>query len=169
MDNPRRKLALLIRDFIKKTIVGHERGFFRAMHVDQAKEFLNGVKLTETNLHLENVIKLTTANYFNMVYDSLVTRDDPYVTDYFDRFRALVDHSPVCLINILFRYCTQIHTTLDRTLFLDRGKIEYLEDYSASVSLQFDLVFTEEHVAVLSTLVGHTCSGDRTVTPLPPG
>ena len=164
--------AALTLKFIKATIVGHERGMFRSQCATEPPhlvELFKSIDLTELTFHTENFIKGCTVSYFNKVYDSLLAKDDPYVSGVFDGLMSCINHSPVCIVGILFSFCTTVHLNLNRKLFLNRKKLEYLEDYSASVSLQIDLVLNNEMKHYLIKLWSHECSGEKVLPALPPG
>lgn len=161
--------ARLILEFLKNTIGGHERGMFRAKYQTPhipGTEFLN---LRELTYATQKFIRGATVSYFNKIYDSLVKKNDPYVNQFFGRISALIDHSPVCLTILIFRLCVDLHLSLDRTLLLDREKLQYLEDYSASVMIQLGLILDTTIEKALQNCLNHDCHGEKVATPLPAG
>lgn len=161
-----RQAALLTLNTIIGTILGHERAIFRVKYSPDKSEMFNDMNLNVLNLEIENLIKFSTAGYFNSVYDSLVSGDDPFVNDIFDKYKRFIDHSPICLIHILFNYCLTTHLALNRTLFVYNGN---LEDYAASVKLQLEFLFNDGIIANVTSLFDHECKGERVVKPLPEG
>lgn len=116
MNNSLRLASQLIVGFLKETIIGHERGLYRAKYHDPPMPIVHDVSLRELNNHTRAFIQETTMRYFNQLYDSLVKRNDNYVSVIFDRCQKLIDHSPVCLIIVIFKSCMRIHLELNRNL-----------------------------------------------------
>lgn len=150
--------------FIRNTVLGHERGLFKANKTG----VLNYLNLRKLTPQMEMAIKIATVSYFNMVYEKLISKDDPYVISIFNRYAELINHSPNCLIGMLFRFCLQVNLALDRSRFVVDG-IDGVESYEMSVREQLDNILEEGSVMETARLFNHPCSGDREVKPLPPG
>lgn len=156
-------------NFIKATISGHERALFRAKYHDPKLPNADAIELQKLSQATELFIRSGTANYFNIVYEALVNKNDPYINGTFDMCCKMLNHSPVCLTILAFQSCTDIHLNMNRSLFLDRGKLEYLEDYSASVKIQLDLILGDSFEASLRECLNHRCEGAKEAKPLPNG
>lgn len=164
-----KQAALLTIKTISNTILGFERGFFRSKYSSETKELFAEINLNVLDSKVEYLIKISTTNYFNHVYDSLVSKDDDYVNDIFDKYNRFTNHSPLCLISILFNYCITAHLTMHRNHFLEKGKLEYLEDYSNSVKKQLDVLFENQLILYIESLFYHECKEEKVVKPLPEG
>jgi hypothetical protein len=151
-----RQAALLTLNTIIGTILGHERAIFRVKYSPDRSQMFKDMNLNVLNAETENLIKFSTAGYFNSVYDSLVSKDDPFVNDIFDKYKRFIGHSPICLT----------HLNLNRSAFVNNGN---LEDYAASVKLQLDVLFNDDIIAHVTSLFNHECKGEKVVKPLPPG
>jgi hypothetical protein len=169
MENSRRQAAQLTISFVKQAILGHERVLFQLKYSNAEPETMDDVNLNKLTLKIENLIGLGTVSYFNQIYDSLVVRDDPYVNKIFDQYRVLLDHSPVCLIQILFRFCLQTHLGLVREKFVNWGKLEGLEEYAASVAAQLNIFLGKETEDLIQKAFDHPCAGEKVAPPLPAG
>lgn len=163
------KAAWLTLETVSGQIYGHERALFRVKYSEEISEHMKEIDLKVLTPGLEHLIKLGTADYFNGIYDDVVTRNDKVVNTLFDKYKSLIDHSPLCLIHILFKSCLQAHFELDRSKLVDKGKLEYLENYAASVRFQLSDMFRYETLIGVRNFLNHTCTGEKILTPLPPG
>lgn len=161
--------ARLILKFLKSTIIGHERGLFRGKYRVPEVPNLQELQLRSSTNYTENFIRGCTVQYFNGIYDSLVKKDDPYVNELFGNLSKVINHSPICLTICIFHMCVDIHLSMDRQLFLDRGKLEYLEDYSASVEIQLNLILNQKVERGLQEKLNHRCDGSKVAVALPDG
>lgn len=142
------KLAELFRTFIKNTIIGHESGLY---------------KIFGNNPIVPTMIHNITINYFNRAYDGLATKSDHYIIEKIKNMQDCLNHSPVCLINLLAIQCLKIHTSFDRSQ-LDANTYD---KYMASVRKEFEAKAppTEE----MATLFKHNCTGNKEAQILPEG
>jgi len=116
------ELVDLILEFVKRTIVGHERGTYRFMASHHVP--LEGVK---TDAWFKAFLIDAAVNYFNLAYKSLIRRDDPYICGAFDRMHQLHDHSYICLLNIVFATTINLHGSMDRSV-LEHADLETFEE-----------------------------------------
>lgn len=104
-----------------------------------------------------------TMDYFNLVYEGLAYKNDPYVMEKFAAMQRCCNHSQVCLINMLMRMCLSIHLGMDRAKFVrDKGYPAFMK----SVTDEFNA--KAPSVETLTPLFAHECHGEE-ATPLPPG
>jgi hypothetical protein len=138
VDN-RPQLAQLMLDFISETILGHERGLYRA-----------GIPVSR------NVILGAAMNYLNGCYKSLILKDDEYVVQKFKEMTDLVGHSEVCLINIIMQILQLTHMSLDRTK-IDTTSVDTLETTVKAEVGRIITPFKEK----LAEGLAHVCHGEK--------
>jgi hypothetical protein len=96
----------------------------------------------------------------------MVSKDDPFVNSLFEKFASYeIFHSPLCLINIIFRTCLETHTNLQRNRFDISSKERYLE----VINDMLDQIYNEEMVEAIATHFLHRCTGPVEVPPMGEG
>jgi hypothetical protein len=161
-------LADRIVQFIKNTIVGHESAIYKiATKTHPYDKFEIPLEITMLTKHhiLSKLVATFTENYFNQVYESLVNKDDPYIINMFDELKNIMNHSPICLINIIAHTCVQYHIKLDRSLLITNS----YESYMKSVNVILNDMFNENFMDTLISGISHKCNGDKEVKALPIG
>jgi hypothetical protein len=144
-----RQTAILFRAFLKSTIIGHESGLYKTNAEHDVIPF---------------ILADLTAEYFNMCYDGLANKTDPYVVQKMNEMQAPYNHSPICLMNLLFRSCLQIHMSLDRSHFV------YGQGYEAFMkSVENEFAKLCPSIENITALLDHECKGDKEVKPIPAG
>jgi len=142
------QVAAIVTEFLFKTIVGHERGLYRALRM-QGKD-LSNLRDKTAFLYFAG----TTASYFNGAYKSLILRDDVYIMEWFDRMHNVSQHSYICLLNIVCKMCLDIHGAVDRSA-LD---VSSLEAYQHSVETALKPLLVDAYTN-LATRLNHQCAG----------
>lgn len=142
------KLANLMSDFICETIGGFESGLYKSL--TSHKEDINKIKSQNMTFLLVNF----NINYYNRAYSSLIRKNDPYIVEKFGEMNKIMNHSYICLLNIMFKLTTEIITGYDRTLF---NTTSY-EDYMKSVKIVLDTC-KEFLLTELPNMISHNCTG----------
>lgn len=138
------KMAGLIFDFCRDTIVGQEGGLYRMLGPEQL-----------TDNYLEPIIITVSAQYFNGCYRSLILKDDPYILERFGAMKAVFDHSYVCLLNIVFTFKMELHKKLERERLDKSTYTKYKESVEEILEL-FRSIFT----GGISHSINHECTGE---------
>lgn len=142
------KLAQLMTDFICNTVHGYESGLYKGIssHQDNFAKFGDHaftIYLINFNVH-----------YFNTAYSSLIKNDDPGLTEKFDEMQEVLNHSYICLLNILFRLTTEILTSYTRTKLNTSSYKSYMDNIES--------ILEERRVALMIELpkcLSHECTG----------
>ena len=109
----------------------------------------------------EFVISTIYVKRFQLAEDYM--ENDKYVNEKFGEMQQIMDHSPVCLINMLFMLTMRIHTQIDRKK-LDTSSYD---KFMASVRVELDRIMPSAEN--LAPAFGHTCAGPKKAPPLKPG
>lgn len=144
--------ALIIKEYIIRTILGSERALHRTKHVHTDTE-----KYRFISMH-------GVCEYFTRTYNSVIKRDDPVVNQIYDEFyRIAGQHSPHCLIIGIGARSVGYSAQLVRD---DINKS--LEDYDASIRAQLERIISVDH---LREMISHTCNGPPVskMRPVPAG
>jgi len=143
------KLAEEMISFMYNTIGGHESAFYKVL--------LTGKHFTKDTIKdrdfMKNYIIMATINYLNSAYKSLILKNDSYISQCFQRMSVL-NHSMICLLNILNCNILVIHGELDRSK-LDTSSYD---KYMASVSSQLREKCNNMK-EILTNSLNHDCSG----------
>ena len=142
--DPRVQLAKKVREFVHETIRGHELGFYKMRIVFPFKLNTEDAK---------GLIPSVAINYFNVVYEALVSEEDEFVNEKFGEMQKIMKHSPVCLINMVFMLTVRFHTKMDRTKF----NMDSYEKYMESVLKEFEKIMPSAEM--LAPAFGHKCAG----------
>lgn len=142
------KLADLMSDFICETIGGFESGLYKSLA--SRGENIDKIKTQQMTFLLVNF----NMNYYNRAYSSLIRKNDPYINDKFGEMNKVMNHSYICLLNILFKLTTEIIAEYDRTLF----NVTSYENYMRSVKIVLDTC-KEFLMTELPNMISHSCSG----------
>ena len=134
-----RRLGDLMIAFISETILGHERGLYKA-----------GIPVSAP------IIQVATANYLNTCYKSLIVKDDAFVLGKFREMTELIGHSEVCLINIIAQIMMAVHMNLDRSK-IDTTSVETVD---ISVKTEVSRIFDPLRETVYKSL-SHECHGEK--------
>jgi len=121
-----------IVNFIADTIYDHESYFYNVAYDKADSPVFNKSKLSDENF-MDKLILLTTINYINDTYRSLILQDDEYIMDYFNRM-CINNHTTLCLLDFLFRAILITHTNFDRS----EMDISTHESYMKIVNKQID-------------------------------
>jgi hypothetical protein len=139
------ELAKAMLSFCKNTVYGGERALYRVLP-------------TKTSLlhpyHHDNILLLPLVSYFNDAYVGLVLRNEPYFCQHFDAMHAILNHSHVCLLNIVFT----ISMGLKRAVNRPNLDISSLDAYAASVDNQLTTQLLQLEPTVVA-LISHQCHG----------
>ncbi len=156
------------KDFLIGVAYGHESGMF--------KNFA-GIGQLDILLDIGRVvpmIRLMGLSFFNDTYDgiallsNIATNNVPRIQMQSMSFRfselcRMIDHSPVCIINIAFRLYMQLHENMNRSKF----DISSYDAYMMSVKIELEALI--EGMPPFEPIFSHECKGDRVCEPLPPG
>jgi hypothetical protein len=142
------QLSKLMAEFIVNTIYGYESGLYRGIVLKS-----ENIELTKQDSFKTWFIEFN-VNYFNRAYSSLIKHDDKYITDNFEKMHTIMNHSYICLLNILFKMTVNIISEFDRS---DLDVTSY-DNYMKSVISQ--LTFFKEIIEKnLPAMLSHTCKG----------
>lgn len=157
------KLTDLIIEYIKKTIIGQESGFYKiaAKIIEHpAGKFLETKNLT--NIYVVPILLKALESYFNNTYKSLVKRDDKYVIEIFDKMQSLMNHSAICLLNIIATFTANIYIEINR----NNLNIESYNEYIKSFENEFTKICDKNKLSFIKCL-SHNCNGED-ITKLDP-
>ncbi len=146
------QVASVIEKFITSTIKGQESGLFNAMGspmLPLTREIL------QTGI-ISTIIGGALVDYFNHLYRSLIGEDDQYIVDIFNKMTKPLNHSKVCMLNIVFNLTTVIHLNLNR----QNLDIKSYDNYMAEIDKQLKYTF-EKYRAEIVTSISHTCKGEN--------
>ena len=129
------QLAKILREKIKYLILQSESEIYK----------YNDNKSSRSLLYVMN-----TLNYY---YKSLILDSDKNVTDLFSEVTACMNHSEICLLNIMFRV---IHIILQN---IDRSKLDNSTYLGYIFSLNYVLELNLDQF-VKPDLFSHECNGD---------
>lgn len=144
------ELAVLILDFVKDTMVGQEGGMYKMF--SHSGMCVSGLK--ENNAKM--LLFYGVVDYMNLCYRSLIKKDDEYVVERFSEMKAVLNHSEICLLNIVFATIKNIHDRLDRSQF---DTTDY-EKYKNSVHQQIINISLSMFDSLKNSL-GHDCTGEK--------
>lgn len=155
-----------VSNFIASTIRGHERGLFRTASIGNK----NGItkETLKDPVAMKSIIYQIGVNYFNIIYDALVKKDDTFVNKTFGEFKLFVDHSPQCVINILARMYIEFHVNLPRD---NLNVNNTLDEFDNTVKNAIESIITPKTKTktLLQEMFMHECTGPKEVEPLLPG
>jgi hypothetical protein len=142
------KLANLMTNFICDTIRGYESGLYKSF-------VMNNKNMNDILTHKMTFILVNfNVKYFNNAYSSLIRNDDPYIMEKFGEMHDVINHSYICLLNILFKLTTDIITSYDRSIF----NVFSYDEYMKSVDIVLETckkVLLDE----LPKMISHNCNG----------
>lgn len=149
IDDKKEFIAETMIEFIYNTIVGHESGFFKA-HESMGLE-KKDLKKSES---MKPIVLIISSNYLNVVYKSLIREDDDYVISYFHKMKNALNHSLICLLNIVYVIVIASHNDIDRT----KLNINSYDKYMKNVKEQLKIIL-ENKKEFLKDKLNHECKG----------
>lgn len=148
-------LANAICVFVQNTISGHESGFYKMTKMANIPEH---AKITITMLkdsdRMRVLIVSATANYLNAAYRSLILEDDEYILKEFNGMAKHMNHSKICLLNLVFFVLRNVHLEFDRNNLDTSTYDKYMEGVKEQIGTKLAMIRM-----VLITKVSHNCSG----------
>jgi hypothetical protein len=142
------KLANLMTNFICDTIRGYESGLYKSF-------VMNNKNMNDILTHKMTFILVNfNVKYFNNAYSSLIRNDDPYIMEKFGEMHDVINHSYICLLNILFKLTTDIITSYDRSIF----NVFSYDEYMKSVDIVLE-TFKKVLLDELTKMISHNCNG----------
>ena len=144
------KLVLVMNEFITNTICGHESGFYKMM--------LRGIlskDILSNKVIMMSLINQAAANYLNGAYVAFIKENDPYYLKYFYGMANCMQHSHICLLNIVMKYLTLVHNDIDRS------KLD-LSSYNSYMKCVEDMVNSKlkSMKKTLIDSISHKCIGE---------
>jgi len=159
----RHKLTDLIIEYIKKTIIGQESGFYKiaAKIIEHpVGKFLETKNLN--NIYVVPILLKALESYFNNTYKSLVKQSDKYVLEIFDKMQSVMDHSAICLLNIIAAFTANIYIEINR----NNLNIESYDEYIKSFDNELAKICDKNKLSFIKCL-SHKCNGED-ITKLDP-
>ena len=140
-----------IREYVHFIIKGFEAGLYRIIKDSHPTR----IKLMKSN-HEPFITFFRDAHekYYTAKVNSLVTGDDKFVTETFDNFAKICNHTQRCLLTIIANIAISVHFNLDRQK-LDTTNYEI---YCGSVSKE---VYKVMSVINIAKLFEHTCQDPK--------
>ena len=158
------ELSELVFRKVTETLLGMESGCYKiAAGIVSSPNPFTREKLVEDSFKV--FMKAMLVNQYNIEYNSLANKDDFRIMQIYKNMTDTVDHSPLCLIHILFNISTILIENIDRSN-LDTSS---LEKYLKSLEAEYEPYVTKEQVETFSGMFLHKCEGPREAQPLPPG
>jgi hypothetical protein len=142
------KLSKLIADFIVSTITGTESGFYKQFRQKKIVDKLNDSTFMKVAIATAHV------NYFNILYKSLILKNDEYVTKKFLSMHNIMNHSYICLLNIIFKVCVDVHQIIPRSEMI----VNCYENYMLIVKAMLDNI-NPFIIDMLKEMLSHNCNG----------
>ena len=93
-----KELVIFINKYIVDVISGFESGMYKM--VTQTNK--DNLKLLASKHHpFITIYRDLHESYYTTTFNSIIKRDDKYVSETFDEFKNLSNHSNQCMLNIL--------------------------------------------------------------------
>jgi hypothetical protein len=126
--------------------------------------FISNEVSLNTN-EMKDVLYLMVINHYNCEYDMLSKKKDQRIVDLYAKFMSHVDHSPLCLIHLMFK------RTIDICKQIDRSQLDISDftSYGISVEKAIRPFYSYQNIATLAPLLMHECDGPRVLDVLPEG
>ena len=140
------KLAEELSNYAKSIVLGQLSGAFK--HTAQQKNDVNILK------NFKLVYPLFLMNYLNIVYVSLIKKDNQTVADQFTKLKSYHNHSEVCLIHFTRMLCSEF---VNAMLFDTLDYVNY-DTFMMSCTLQLNILAIES-VKLLEGSLSHECKG----------
>ncbi len=143
------QLVKLIVEFSRNTILGQESGVYKSISN-------SSIPLPLSALKTNNIAALYSKSitvYLNKCYRSLILDDDRYITDQFNKMSDLMNHSKICLLNIIAKCIQFLFAMIDR----QKLDISSYDNYMSSLSSQ--MILNRESFEMFVGAVNHGCQG----------
>ncbi len=144
------KMANIMIEFINNTISGHESGFYKMYYFNDS-ENINTLKYNA----MDGMITSSAVNYLNQAYKSLIRENDPYFLKYFKGMAKVMNHSYICLLNIVFVTLINVHRNIDRS----KLDIDTYDKYMESIESQLEELLEKIKGTIIQS-ISHKCTGD---------
>jgi hypothetical protein len=137
--------------YIHQVIEGFESGIYKMVSCQNSEKLMH---LASKHQPFIPIFRDLHETYYTSTFNSIIKRDDKYVTDTFDNFQKLSNHSKQCMLNVLANLIVSIHFNLDRK------NLQYKEydTYMSSLRKTIDDVIT---VVDIQEMFNHECSGPK--------
>lgn len=146
-----KELTNFVSEYIEKVIIGFESGLYK-MIIHNQKDRL---KLLASKHHpFITIFRDLHENYYTTTFNSIVKRDDEFVTKTFDKFYELSGHSKQCILNVLANLIISIHFNLERQNLDTKDYDSYIK------SLKKEIIKTTVIVNI-PKLFDHECTGPK--------
>ena len=142
-----------IAEFVHNTITGFESGMYKTFQKDHPSKV---VYLTKRLAPIFEIYANLYEVYFKDIYNALITKNDNYVNNVFDKFKDLSNHAPQCLLCILINIIVLVHFNLDR----NKLNIDNIGEYFESVKIEID---KNLNLIDIQSLFNHQCTGNLQV------
>jgi hypothetical protein len=139
-------------EYISATILGFESGTYKMIFQNQ-KDKLSSLR--DKYHTFITIFRDLHEIYYTKTFNSIIKRDDDYVTKIFDQFRSVTSHSYQCLLNILANLTVSIHFNVDRK------KLDVTTYESYMTTLQNEINDTIDTLDLKQLFVDHQCSGPK--------
>jgi|SaaInlStandDraft_5_1057022.scaffolds.fasta_scaffold115987_1 hypothetical protein len=141
----------VITKFVYDTLAGQESGMYKAISSsDQSK-----LSILQTKTFQMTGISFI-VSYFNDAYRSLITEEDKYFVERFKEMHDIMDHSYICLLNIVFNLTITFYCEMDRSKFNISNYKNYMNSFECELNKMKDTMFPIEK---RKELFNHVCKG----------
>lgn len=147
-------LPHIIFEFCKYIIIKNENDMFKNIYNTETN-------LCENNQLIQAYIQISTINYLNYVYKSLILKNNDYLVKYFDNMVSILNHSKICLLHIILNITIAIHLRIDRKnlqLINSNSLDEILNSYINSLINEINKS-SDTVIDILTQSISHDCTG----------
>lgn len=145
-----------IKKSISEIILGFESGLYtRLFQSDRDNLYL----LAKKEQPFYEVFKLLHEEYYTKIYNLIVKKENRNISNLFDDFRGLSNHSNVCILGIISEIAVKVHFTFNRKNLSLENLESYQESILKEISNQFDAID-------IRPLLNHSCQEISNLKPL---
>ena len=144
-NNNIKKLAEEMANYAKNIVLGQLSGAYK--QAIQKKD-INILKM------FAQYYPIILVEYLNIVYASLIKKDDKIVTDQYEKLKSYYNHSEVCLIHFTRMLCTEFV----QCILFDAVDYSNYQSFMHSCTTQLNLI-SSESVKILEGGLTHECKG----------
>ena len=100
------ELVQFIKKYVADVICSFESGMYKMVQHNYGDKLK---LLADEHQPFITIFRDLHEKYYTRIYNSIITGEDKYITETFDKFKKLSNHPTKCILNLLGNYIVSVH------------------------------------------------------------
>ena len=125
------ELVQFTKKYIENVICSFESGLYKIVQDNYQDELSS---LSNNHGPFITIFRDLHEKYYTRIYNSIITGDDKYIKETFDKFKKLSNHPTVCTLNLLGNYIVSVHFNINRKKLFYKNHDKYIKSLKIEIA-----------------------------------